>query len=184
LSQAREPLTPTPTPALKKQAPALSSHLHATRALPATTDASPLVHVSSVPSESGPVPGWCPDPTSGHTGDNVYAVNLAAPGEPTYLTAGPFNCTVCSQVNLCYARWPNSDTAEYVSNTIEVSTDGFDWTVVWESPEEALIEDGAWQAPPARHQPSGRWLGIGVHPLGLCRLRRRRCLGLLRLEYR
>ncbi|MBN2592255.1 MAG: hypothetical protein JXA81_02020 [Sedimentisphaerales bacterium] len=90
-----------------------------------------------------------PDPVSGYTGNNVYGVNLAGDysiivGGPYYLTAGPFDCTGFNNVTLCYSRWLNSDTLPYISNTVEVSTNGTNWTIVWDSMETALT-DIEWQ---------------------------------------
>ena len=55
-----------------------------------------------------------PDPTSGHTGNNVYGVNLSgdydtATGGPYYLTAGPFDCSPYTNVQLRFVRWLNTD---------------------------------------------------------------------------
>jgi len=91
-----------------------------------------------------------PDPAAGCTGNNVYGVNLAgdysiAVGGPYYLTAGPFDCTGFNKVTLCYARWLNSDTKPYISNTVEASANGTDWTIIWD-PMETSLADGEWQA--------------------------------------
>ncbi len=90
-----------------------------------------------------------PDPSSGYTGNNVYGVNLAGDysivvGGPYYLTAGPFDCSGFNDVTLCYARWLNSDTLPYISNTLEASANGTDWTIIWDSMETALM-DNEWQ---------------------------------------
>ena len=50
-----------------------------------------------------------PDPASGRTGNNVYGVNLngdydPVAGGPYYLTAGPFDCSLYSSVQLRFAR--------------------------------------------------------------------------------
>jgi len=90
-----------------------------------------------------------PDPASGYTGDNVYGVNLAGDypitvGGPYYLTAGPLNCIGFNNVTLCYARWLNSDTLPYISNTVEVSANGTDWTIIWD-PMQTALTDSEWQ---------------------------------------
>jgi len=92
-----------------------------------------------------------PDPNAGCTGDNVYGVNLqgdypmAADG-PHYLTAGPLDCRLYRDVKLQFARWLNTDEADYVRAAIEFSTDGTRWAPVWEHEDtEADLADDAWQ---------------------------------------
>ena len=92
-----------------------------------------------------------PDPNAGYTGDNVYGVNLqgdypiAADG-PHYLTAGPFDCRLYRDVKLQFARWLNTDEADYVRATIELATDGTRWAPVWEHEDtEADLADDTWQ---------------------------------------
>ena len=92
-----------------------------------------------------------PDPNSGYTGDNVYGVNLqgdyptAADG-PHYLTAGPFDCRLYRDIKLQFARWLNTDEADYVRATIELSTDGTGWALVWEHEDtEVGLTDDLWQ---------------------------------------
>ncbi len=92
-----------------------------------------------------------PDPNAGYTGDNVYGVNLqgdyivAADG-PHYLTAGPIDCRLYRDVKLQFARWLNTDEADYVRAVIEFSPDGTRWATVWEHEDtEAGLTDDAWQ---------------------------------------
>ncbi len=92
-----------------------------------------------------------PDPNAGYTGNNVYGVNLqgdypiAADG-PHYLTAGPLDCRIYRDIKLQFARWLNTDEADYVRATIEFSTDGTRWAPVWEHEDtEADLADDAWQ---------------------------------------
>ncbi|MGB2863983.1 MAG: GLUG motif-containing protein [Sedimentisphaerales bacterium] len=91
------------------------------------------------------------DPNAGYTGDNVYGVNLqgdyptAADG-PHYLTAGPLDCRLYHDVKLQFARWLNTDEADYIRATIEFSTDGTRWAPVWGHEDtEAGLTDDAWQ---------------------------------------
>ena len=92
-----------------------------------------------------------PDPTCGYTGDNVYGVNLQgdytlAIEGPHYLTAGPFDCHLSRDVKLEFARWLNTDEADYVHTTVEFSFDGIIWAPVWEyEDKEALLTDDAWR---------------------------------------
>ncbi len=92
-----------------------------------------------------------PDPVAGYTGANVYGVNLegnyaAAVDGPHYLTAGPFDCRGYRDVQLQFARWLNMDEVGFVSATVEISTDGITWAIVWEHQgAEAVLADEAWQ---------------------------------------
>jgi len=62
-----------------------------------------------------------------------------------YLTAGPFDCRGYQEVKLQFARWLNTDQAKYVSATVEVSSDGTDWTAVWAYHNtEAELAENAW----------------------------------------
>ena len=77
-----------------------------------------------------------PDPDSGYTGANVYGVNLAGDyassvNGPQYLIAGPFDCTGYRNVTLQFARWLNTDQADFVDAMVEVSADGVSWATVW-----------------------------------------------------
>jgi hypothetical protein len=61
-----------------------------------------------------------PDPVSGSTGTYVYGVNLhgdytVAVDGPHYLTAGPFDCRNYREVRLQFARWLNTDEADYAA---------------------------------------------------------------------
>jgi hypothetical protein len=92
-----------------------------------------------------------PDPVGGYTGDNVYGVNLdgdyavTADG-PHYLTAGPFDGRPYHDVRLQFARRLNTDEADYVHATLEVSTDGTTWAIVWRYENaEAVLADDAWR---------------------------------------
>jgi len=94
--------------------------------------------------------GWddgYPDPTSGHTGENVYGVNLdgdydTAFGGPYYLTTNAIDCTGYSDVHLDFWRYLNSDYPGYVDSTIDVSSDGVHWVNVYKNSDEVI--DGEW----------------------------------------
>ena len=91
-----------------------------------------------------------PDPVSGSTGSNVYGVNLRGDytvtvDGPHYLTTGPFDCRSYREVRLQFARWLNTDEADYVSATVEVSSDGTHWATVWAYRNtEAELAQNAW----------------------------------------
>ncbi len=100
--------------------------------------------------DGGSVEGH-PDPIGGYTGDNVYGVNLQGDytvdvDGPHYLTAGPYDCRLYRDVELEFARWLNTDEADYVHTTIEFSFDGMIWASVWEYENtEAFLTEDAWQ---------------------------------------
>jgi hypothetical protein len=87
-----------------------------------------------------------PDPTSGHTGDNVYGYNLEGdyPNKmPAYdLTTEPIDCSKLDVVILRYWRWLGVEDANFDKATISLSTDGETWSTVWENAE--LVVDSAW----------------------------------------
>jgi agmatine deiminase len=85
------------------------------------------------------------DPTSGHTGTNVYGFNLAGDytnniATPQYLTTTAINCALLSHVELRFWRWLGSESFD--DATIDVSNNGVSWTNVWNN--SALISEGAW----------------------------------------
>jgi hypothetical protein len=104
-----------------------------------------------VPAGLGGAEHGNPDPKSGYTGNNIYGVNLqgdysSIPEGPHYLTAGPFDCRLYRDLKLQFARWLNTDEADYVRATIEFSVDGTRWAPVWEHEDtEAGLEDDTWQ---------------------------------------
>ena len=91
-----------------------------------------------------------PDPDAAYTGQNVYGVNLngdytVAVGGPYRLTAGPFDCNSYETVELSFARWLNTDTADYVQCKVEASNNGSTWQTVWVNPTTVPITDNQWQ---------------------------------------
>jgi len=90
-----------------------------------------------------------PDPNAAYTGQNVYGVNLngdwtVAVGGPYALTTGPFDCSSYATVELSFARWLNTDTADYVQCKVEASNDGSTWQTVWLNPISVPITDNQW----------------------------------------
>jgi hypothetical protein len=87
-----------------------------------------------------------PDPTSGATGDNVLGVNLngdytTSPGGPWYVTTGALDCSNLMQVSLHFQRWLNSDFQPFVTDTVEASTNGSDWMLIWENSSGEIVEN-------------------------------------------
>jgi len=90
-----------------------------------------------------------PDPNQGFTGQNVYGVNLngdysLAVGGPYRLTTGPFDCSGYELVELNFARWLNTDIADFVQCKVEASNDGNTWQTVWLNPTTEPITDNQW----------------------------------------
>ncbi|MBU0638011.1 MAG: trypsin-like peptidase domain-containing protein [Planctomycetes bacterium] len=87
-----------------------------------------------------------PDPTSGHTGSNVYGYNLNgdyASNIPEYhLTTTAIDCSNLTQVTLKFWRWLGVERNTYDHAYVRVSNNGTTWTTVWENGEE--LTDSSW----------------------------------------
>lgn len=96
----------------------------------------------------GDVHGF-PDPKSGATGSQVFGINLAGnyssqPGQPEYLTAGPFDLSDYTNTRLRFERWLNADFQSWVYALVQISTDGNTWSTVW-SNGTSPYSDSSWQ---------------------------------------
>ena len=86
------------------------------------------------------------DPTSGHTGANVYGYNLA--GDYTnnmperHLTTQAIDCSELEAVSLKFHRWLNVELPTYDHAYLRISNDGVNYTTLWEN--GTVIEDNAW----------------------------------------
>ena len=89
----------------------------------------------------------CNNPTSGHTGTNVYGYNLSgdyANNIPAYyLTTTVLDCSGYDNVALKFWRWLGVEYDSYDHATVEVSNDGSNWTLVWDHTGGSFC-DGAW----------------------------------------
>jgi hypothetical protein len=100
------------------------------------------------PTGQGGAPYGRPDPNNGHTGANVYGVNLSGnysttASGPWYTTAGPVDLHNATETSLKFWRWLNSDYQPYAYATVQVSTNGTNWTMLWQNgPTET--KDAAW----------------------------------------
>ncbi len=88
-----------------------------------------------------------PDPSSGHTGNNVYGYNLNGDytnymGE-TDLTTPAFDCSNADNVKLSFYRWLGVERSYYDHAYLRISTNGSSWTTVWQNPD-AETYDGQW----------------------------------------
>jgi hypothetical protein len=88
------------------------------------------------------------DPTGGATGTNVYGYNLAGKYEsnlpPTHLTMPPQDLSLISNAELRFQRWLGVESSFFDHAAVELSTNGVDWSVIWEHDVLAGIFDRAW----------------------------------------
>ncbi|UCG33395.1 MAG: hypothetical protein JSU68_01945, partial [Phycisphaerales bacterium] len=88
-----------------------------------------------------------PDPTSGYTGLKVYGYNLdgdyANNLSEQHLTSSAVDCTGLANVRLKFWRWLGVEQPAYDHAYVRVSSNGSDWTTVWQNDME--IADTAWQ---------------------------------------
>jgi hypothetical protein len=87
------------------------------------------------------------DPSSGHTGSNVYGYNLNGqyPNNMPryYLTTTAINCSEATDVTLKFWRWLGVESATYDHAGIEVSNNGTSWVSAWEHGGGTVI-DTSW----------------------------------------
>ena len=91
---------------------------------------------------------YCGDPSSGHTGLNVYGYNLAGDYNnymPQYhLTTTVLDCSVFENVKLSFWRWLGVEAAFFDQAKIEVSNDGtWPGTELWKHTGDGFC-DGTW----------------------------------------
>jgi hypothetical protein len=88
-----------------------------------------------------------PDPTSGHTGTNVYGYNLSGDYENNlperHLTSTAIDCTGMSHVHLKFWRWLGVERSQYDHAYVRVSNNGTNWVTVWQNPD-AELADTSW----------------------------------------
>lgn len=98
-----------------------------------------------IPAGGGGQHGY-PDPTSGHTGPNVYGYNLQGdyPNDlpERHITSTPINLTGRYNVQLRFWRWLGVESPEYDHAYVRVSIDGENWTTVWANTD--YVEDNSW----------------------------------------
>ena len=87
------------------------------------------------------------DPTSGHTGANVYGYNLSGdyPNlmSEESLTTTAIDCSGYEDVSLRFWRWLGVENSDYDHAAIRVSNDGAVWTDVW-THTGGSFSDNAW----------------------------------------
>lgn len=89
------------------------------------------------------------DPSSGYDGANVYGYNLNGDysnNMPEYhLTSSSFDCSDYFDVHLKFKQWLGVERNSYDHAKVQVSTNGINWTVVWENGSSSL-NGGAWES--------------------------------------
>jgi len=87
-----------------------------------------------------------PDPTSGHTGNNVYGYNLNGDYPNNLaernLTTEALYLYGMYNTQLVFWRWLGVESPEYDHAYVRVSSDGSSWTTVWANDD--YVEDGSW----------------------------------------
>ncbi|MBN2054543.1 hypothetical protein JW905_06450, partial [bacterium] len=88
------------------------------------------------------------DPAAGFTGSRVVGYNLAgayANDIPEYsATTDALDCSALEDVELRFMRWLGVESATWDHAAVRISTDGVNWTEVWEHTGTA-INDLTWQ---------------------------------------
>lgn len=87
-----------------------------------------------------------PDPSSGHTGSNVYGYDLSGDYADglleTHLTSTAIDCSGLDRVSVRYWRYLNVESPTYDHAYLRVSSDGSNWSDVWQNPAE--VTDSSW----------------------------------------
>ena len=89
------------------------------------------------------------DPTSGHTGTNVYGYNLSGNYEdniatPYYLKTTAIDCSTYVGTHLRFWRWLGVEYSYWDLATIEVSNDNTNWVTVYVNQGYPFEQDTAW----------------------------------------
>ncbi len=88
-----------------------------------------------------------PDPSSGHTGSNVYGYNLSGDYENSlverHLTSSGIDCSDLGTVTVKFWRWLGVERSSYDHAYVRVSNDGTTWETVWANPD-SHTEDSSW----------------------------------------
>ncbi len=102
-----------------------------------------------VPTGSGQDSYGNPDPTSGHSGANVYGVNLggdapASLGENELtLTTPSIDLSNLGSAQLKFWRWLGVEGDTYDNARVRMSVDQGPWTIIWEN-TSTTIDDSSW----------------------------------------
>ena len=87
-----------------------------------------------------------PDPTSAHSGENIFGYNLNGDYEngipERHLTTSPLDCSEFFGTKLRFWRWLGVDDSVHDHASIHVSSDSLYWTPVWRNSE--AVTDSTW----------------------------------------
>jgi subtilisin-like proprotein convertase family protein len=87
------------------------------------------------------------DPTSGHTGVNLYGYSLtgdyADDMAAESLTSTAIDCSDAVQVRLNFQRWLGVEGEASDGAAVQVSSDGASWATVWSNPQH-LLSESSW----------------------------------------
>ena len=87
-----------------------------------------------------------PDPSSGHTGSNVYGYNLNGDYENSMpernLTTTAIDCSELVDVSLKFWRWIGVEQPSYDHAYVRVSNNGTDWETIWSN--GSTISETSW----------------------------------------
>ena len=87
-----------------------------------------------------------PDPTEGCLGTSVLGYNLAGDYENNlaaqHATSPAIDCSESIETRLRFCRWLGVEQPVYDKATVSISTNGTDWTTLWQNP--AIISDLEW----------------------------------------
>jgi len=87
-----------------------------------------------IPTGGGGIGGYGTDPTSGHTGDNVYGYNLDGNYPinlpPTHLTTSPIDCSRLLKTRFLFWKLICLGTGGFA--TVHISNDMENWSEIWE----------------------------------------------------
>lgn len=104
-----------------------------------------LLWQRGTPLGSGGSSGY-PDPTTAHSGVNIYGYNLNGDYEnglgQKNLSSQPFDCSALQGTTLKFWRWLGVDDPLYDHASVRASTDFLNWTTVWENAK--AVTDSAW----------------------------------------
>lgn len=99
-----------------------------------------------VPAGAGGTAHGLADPSAGATGTSVLGYNLAGDYaddlNESHLTSSALDLTGLSSVEVRFKRWLNVEQPSYDHAYFRISTDGQNWTTVWENTSE--VTDGSW----------------------------------------
>jgi len=97
------------------------------------------------PTGGGGEKGW-PDPVSAYSADNVYGYNLNGDYEnglpARSLTSPAIDCSLLENVHLVFWRWLGVEHIPWDNASINIGTDGADWTTLWANP--GIVQDSEW----------------------------------------